>query len=158
MRPVCVDNFTDKSDNTISHVAQLCINTHSVSTVVKAGSVADSEASVKCRQYPKVQDKLKECARFWRGTLDAPPFVWQIVTESYRLPFIHPPTPAQICNSTSARQDPVFVTNCIDDLLANGCVAEVKDIPLVCSPLSVVTSARGKKRLVIDLRHINLYL
>ena len=31
-------------------------------------------------------------------------------------------------------------------------------LPVVCSPLSVVVSSGGKKRLVIDLRYLNGYL
>lgn len=55
---------TDKSDNTTTcitympHAPQTCIKTQFVSTVTKAGSVADSAVSVKCSQYPKVQGRL----------------------------------------------------------------------------------------------------
>ena len=30
--------------------------------------------------------------------------------------------------------------------------------PVICSPLSVVQSTSGKKRLVLDLRYVNMFL
>ena len=43
-------------------------------------------------------------------------------------------------------------------LVATGCVRVVPEPPLVCSPLSVVENSVGKKRLVINLRHLNRFL
>ena len=31
------------------------------------------------------------------------------------------------------------------------------ELPVVCSPLSVVMNGVGKKRLVVNLRHVNVY-
>ena len=39
-----------------------------------------------------------------------------------------------------------------------GCVVNVSDMPHICSPLSVVESSSGKKRLVLNLRHLNRFL
>ena len=46
----------------------------------------------------------------------------------------------------------------IADLLATGCVEVVAEPPHVCSPLSVVENSAGKKRLVLNLRHVNKFL
>ena len=46
----------------------------------------------------------------------------------------------------------------IADLVATGCVRVVPEPPLVCSPLSVVENSARKKRLVINLRHLNRFL
>ena len=35
---------------------------------------------------------------------------------------------------------------------------EVAEVPLVCSPLSVVVSNYGKKRLVVNLKYVNEFL
>ena len=51
-----------------------------------------------------------------------------------------------------------FVSESIADLVATGCVRVVPEPPLVCSPLSVVENSAGKKRLVINLRHLNRFL
>ena len=40
------------------------------------------------------------------------------------------------------------------ELCATGCVVAVPAMPHICSPLSVVESSSGKKRLVINLRHL----
>ena len=46
----------------------------------------------------------------------------------------------------------------VADLLASGCIREVPEQPYICSPLSVVESSAGKKRLVINLKHLNNFL
>ena len=51
-----------------------------------------------------------------------------------------------------------FVEKCIKELLAAQCVRQVTSIPHICSPLSVVESKSGKKRLVVNLRHLNMFL
>ena len=42
--------------------------------------------------------------------------------------------------------------------MATCCVEQCSQFPAVCSPLSVVVNARGKKRLVIDLRYVNQFI
>ena len=38
------------------------------------------------------------------------------------------------------------------------CIEEVKSLPHVCSPLLVVVSSKGEKRLVINLKFLDQYL
>ena len=61
-------------------------------------------------------------------------------------------------NHRCAQQNKEFVTEAVSDLLKNRCIREVRDIPHVCSPLSVVMSNSHKKQLVIDLRCLNQHL
>ena len=61
-------------------------------------------------------------------------------------------------NHRSAQQNKEFVTDAVSDLLKNRCIWEVKGVPYVCSPLSVVISNSQKKQLVIDLRYLNQHL
>ena len=42
--------------------------------------------------------------------------------------------------------------------LATGRIVETKDAPHVINPLSVSTSTNGKKRLILDLRHVNKHV
>lgn len=51
-----------------------------------------------------------------------------------------------------------FVQESVTDLLTSGCIKEVSSVPCICSPLSVVESSAGKKRLVINLWHLNKFL
>jgi len=47
------------------------------------------------------------------------------------------------------------VETSIDELLSLGCISEVSAEPEIVNPLSVSISKSGKKRLILDLRHIN---
>ena len=51
-----------------------------------------------------------------------------------------------------------FVNRAVGELQKGGYVEEAKDIPVVCSPLYVVTNGVGKKQLVVNLRHVNGFL
>lgn len=42
--------------------------------------------------------------------------------------------------------------------MANRCVKRVSDKPFICSPLSVVSNSEEKLRLVLNLKHLNLFL
>ena len=61
-------------------------------------------------------------------------------------------------NQNSALQNYKFVKESIADLLAAECVEVVAEPPHVCSPLSVVENSAGKKRLVLNLRHVNKFI
>jgi hypothetical protein len=74
------------------------------------------------------------------------------------LPFISIPPAYCAPNHESAGWNQEFVAQAIMELRSNGCVKMLLDQPHVCSPLLVVESSSGKKRLVISLRHVNLYL
>ena len=58
----------------------------------------------------------------------------------------------------SALQNSEFVDQCIEELLNSACVKELDTDPHICSPLSLVENSMGKKRLVINLRHLNMFL
>lgn len=105
-----------------------------------------------------VQGRLKNCVSFWENTLEASDFVLGIIKNGYRLPFIRFPPSVCMRNHRSAFESMDFVTNSIQELIETNCVVESDLCPLVCSPLQVVTNAKGKQRLVIDLRYINQYL
>ncbi|KAL5479677.1 hypothetical protein EMCRGX_G023233 [Ephydatia muelleri] len=51
-----------------------------------------------------------------------------------------------------------FVDKAVYELLKGGYVEWAESPPVVCSPLSVVTNGVGKKRLVVNLRHVNGFL
>ena len=61
-------------------------------------------------------------------------------------------------NHHSAIDNASFVEASIAELLRDRCIVEGDDCPTVCIPLQVVSSARGKRRLVIDLRYVNQFL
>ncbi len=75
----------------------------------------------------------------------------------YRLPFKDlSPTKCNLRNNKSAMNNSNFVETAILKLLADGKIEERTDIPFCVNPLTV---AEGKKkRLVLDLRHVNKFL
>ena len=81
-----------------------------------------------------------------------------IIEAGYVLPLKSLPPPCVRKNQLSAKLHADFVQTSIDELVATGCVRHVEEVPHVCSPLSVVENAVGKKRLVLNLRYLNQHL
>ena len=77
---------------------------------------------------------------------------------SYTVPLLSIPPAYYKSNARSAVEHSNFVTSSISELLENRCIRKVTDRPHVCSPLSVVTNANGKRRLVLTLRNLNQLL
>ena len=105
--------------------------------------------------YPTVKGRLHT---FWREELCAPPWVLDMLRQGYVLPFTSVPTPYLRPNQHSAHAEAEFVDGAAAELVAEGYVKKVDQKPIVCSPLSEVANGVGKKRLVVNLRHVNRYL
>ncbi|KAK3107400.1 hypothetical protein FSP39_013730 [Pinctada imbricata] len=85
-------------------------------------------------------------------------FILRVIKEGYMLPFKNEPQKVILKNNKSALDDELFVSEEIDKLIKKGCVVEVYDEPHVVNPLTVAKNKAGKLRLVLDCRHINIYL
>ena len=108
--------------------------------------------------YDSVQGRLRKKIPFWKEVLQAPESVLRTIESGYVLPLKSEPTPLVQCNQQSALSNAEFVEASLAELLANRCVRPVKEVPCICSPVSVVESSSGKKRLVVNLRHLNKFL
>ena len=97
---------------------------------------------------------MKNNLCFWRS-IGAPDFILSIIENDYKLPFISFPLPVKLRNNKSARLHAAFVDQAVLELLNSGQVRMVKEQPLVVNPLSVSIQTCGKKRLILDLRHVN---
>ena len=86
------------------------------------------------------------------------PYIIDIIENGYRLPLISMPPSYSASNHSSAMENVEFVTGAVSKLVDNGCARLVVDRPFICSPLLVVQNSVGKKRLVISLKFLNLYL
>ena len=99
------------------------------------------------------------CVLYWEEVLCAPPWVLETLRNGYVLPLYSEPTPYARPNQYSAQVEVEFFTNAVAELLKGGYIEKVHvaELPVVCSPfhLSVVTKGVGKKRLVVNLRHVN---
>ena len=81
-----------------------------------------------------------------------------VVRDGYKIPFVALPPPKLSSNNTSALNDTYFVSEAISDLLRTKCVEILDHQPDIVNPLSVSVQRSGKKRLILDLRHVNLYV
>lgn len=84
------------------------------------------------------------CLSFWRETICASEFVFDITENGYKIPFRITPTAYSIENRSSAKRRDSFVRAAISELLARGCVREVANYPEFCNPLHVVVQSSGK--------------
>ena len=105
-----------------------------------------------------VKGSFKKKFDFWAHVLKAPRPVLDIISNGYILPLMQLPNQFEGANQKSALTHSVFVDESVADLLDKGCVKVVHRTPHVCSPLLVVVNSSGKKRLVINLQYLNLFL
>jgi len=109
-------------------------------------------------QITDVQGRLKKCLPFWKEVLGAPPNILACIENGYRLPSKFRPPSFSQNNHCSAATYQMFVDEAVQSLVINRCVMEVDQQPHVCSPLSVVSNAAGKLRLVLNLKYLNKFL
>jgi len=104
-----------------------------------------------------VKGKLFKSIQYWQS-LGAPDFILSVIRNGYKIPFISTPPPRRFTNNASARKKADFVREAILDLLRDNSVEEIIFPPDIVNPLTVSVQANGKKRLILDLRHINLHV
>ena len=93
----------------------------------------------------------------WQS-LGAPDFVFSVIRDGYRIPFISTPPPRRFTNNVSALKEADFVREALLDLLRDNRVEEIFIRPDIVNLLTVSVQANGKKRLILDLRHVNLHV
>ena len=109
-------------------------------------------------KYISVKGKLKQNQRFWKNTIKTNETVLNIIQEGYRLPFLETPDTARFSNNKSAINNSKFAEISIKEMLATGKTLEQDQPPRVVNPLSVCIDYSGKKRLIFDLRYVNMNL
>ena len=104
-----------------------------------------------------VKGRLKKHIQFWKdiGTNN---FILDVIQNGYKIPFFTTPPSVCLYNNQSAMKESEFVVEAINDLVIKGLVVECTDKPFVVNPLTVSVQNSGKKRLILDLRHVNLHL
>jgi hypothetical protein len=105
----------------------------------------------------KVKGRLRKCVNAWRE-IHAPKFLIDMILDGYKIPFMTTPPPFTARNNKSALREKAFVEEALNELLINQCIIEVDSAPEIINPLSVSIQQSGKKRLIIDLRHINVHI
>ena len=108
-------------------------------------------------QPAAVKGSLRRNLDFW-AHIGAPKFILSVIANGYRLPFQCTLVCISLNNNKSALKFKVFVEEAIKELLLTNRVVEKSNPPYVVNPLSVSVQVNGKKRLILDLRHVNKYL
>lgn len=93
----------------------------------------------------------------WKS-LGAPDFILNIIRDGYKIPFISTPSRHHYRNNASAVKEADFVGEAILELLRGNRIEELFSPPDIINPLSVSVQSSGKKRLILDLRHVNLHV
>ena len=106
---------------------------------------------------PVLKGRLRSCLGYWH-TIGANSFVIDTIKFGYRIPFISTPCQARFSNNQSALNNASFVESAIAELVHTHVVVELPFIPHVVNPLSVSIQSSGKKRLILDLRHVNHFV
>ena len=109
--------------------------------------------------FPKlsVKGRLFSSMKFWQsiGTLD---LILDVIKEGCKIPFISTPPPKHYSNNASALTEADFVDQAFAELLADNRVEELSSPPVILNPFTVSVQTSGKKRLILDLTHINLHV
>ena len=104
-----------------------------------------------------VKGRLKTSIEYWRF-IGAPEFILDIISDGNKIPFITTPPPVHLKNNGSALAHSGFVNDAILELLQDNRIEELITPPEIINPLSVSVQSSGKKRLILDLRRINLHV
>ena len=115
------------------------------------------EDYLECSESVIVKGRLRINVKFWES-IGASQFILGVIKEGYKIPFYYTPTPVYLQNNKSALQNSDFVLSAITEILKVGSVMECIVPPVVINPLSVSIQPNGKKRLILDLRHINFFV
>ena len=102
--------------------------------------------------------RLKCNYKYWHAT-NANSYLLDVVKNGYKLPLYDIPTSVVLKNNASSLANVFFVDNEISKLLKRDLIENVYFVPeVVITPLPLRTVDRVKKRLVLDCRHIHMYL
>ena len=107
---------------------------------------------------PIIYGRLRSCIPFWKD-IGASDDIIDTIENGYKIPFVTIPSPKYIRNNKSAIDNSDFVAEAINALISKNLICELHDsIPDIVNPLTVATQSSGKKRLILDLRHINIHV
>ena len=104
-----------------------------------------------------VKGRLRVNISYWES-IGTSQFILNVIRDGYKIPFYYTPSSVHLLNNKSALHNAEFVASAITELLKVGSVVECQSPPVVVNPLSVSVQSNGKKRLILDLRHVNFFV
>jgi len=90
--------------------------------------------------------------------IGAPGLILSVIRDGYKSPFIVFPPPKANPNNGSALKERDIVSEAIINLIRNKCLEALDHPPAIINSLSVSLQSLGRKGLILDLRHVNLYI
>ena len=115
------------------------------------------KSTITSKSKSNVKGSLKAHIKWWIDN-GADEFILSVIREGYRIPFYETPVSAYLPNNKSALDNPVFVTEAIEELVKNGIAIQCSVRPKIVNPLTVAINPT-KKRLILDLsRLVNPYV
>ena len=121
-------------------------------TPLGQGDILERECS-----QESVRGRLKSHISAWEE-IGSPDSALAVIKEGYKLPLLTIPESRIVANNKSTMDSAKFVTEALEGLLATNCISVINTQPWVVNPLTVAVRVEGKKRLVLDLRHVNPHL
>lgn len=104
-----------------------------------------------------VKYSLRKHIQFWKH-IGANEFVINTIKHGYVISFLQTPTSMLFKNNKSANVHSKFVNEAISELLNIGCIIETPFQPFVVNPLSIAVQSSGKKRLILGLSKLNVFI
>ena len=141
--------------------------TKAVKETLEGISDVNGPAFQKCFEFENspnsiqsVKGRLKAHFSFWVHALGLNDFILRVSDNGYAIPFITFPQNAFFDNH-SALMHAGFVLEAIHELILSGlfAIVQLSSPPHVVNPLSVsILQSCGKKRLILDLGHVNKHI
>ena len=100
---------------------------------------------------------MRDHLDFW-DRIGASQFILDTILYGYKIPFYSLPGRTVLNNNLSALKERLFVRDAIKDLLDRNLIEKCSYVPTVVNPLSVSIQGNGKKRLILDLRTVNMHV
>lgn len=104
-----------------------------------------------------VKNRLRDHIQFWKD-IGANQYILDCIYNGYKIPFYSLPDKSFSKNNRSALNEHEFVSEAINSLLDRGLIVQCESSPSVVNPLTVSVQNNGKKRLILDLRKVNLHV
>ncbi|XP_057296266.1 uncharacterized protein LOC130625224 [Hydractinia symbiolongicarpus] len=103
-----------------------------------------------------VKGNLRRRLPYWEN-IGTNKTILELIKYGYKIPFFTTPKKASFKNNCSAFDNEDLVNKELHELLKTGRIKEMATEPHVVNPLSV-SSSKNKKRLILDLRHVNKHV
>ena len=155
--PGSSETFNRLGTDDYFNVVDLCSHDHTVGIEERDLLERSYEDYLEGSESVIVKGSLRVNVDFWES-IGASQFILSVIKEGYKIPFYYTPTSVILHNNKSALQNSDFVLSTITELLKIGSVVECPFPWVAVNPLSVSIQPNGKKRLILDLRHVNFFV